>query len=109
MTCTWSRLIAFVTALPFAMAGSAAASHIDAKKLAKAAWAQAQQQDSLEAYAEFAMSYPDSKFAPKALGKLSNHKTATTSEVAPKDLLVEQANESFISEPGFARSLIMVV
>ena len=52
-------------------AGGATAASMRAPAPADAAWAEAIKSDTLEAYATFAMMYPESKHAPAAYGRLS--------------------------------------
>lgn len=65
------RLIALASMAPFAVASAATALEADAEH----AWAAAKRHDTLTAYAEFAMTYPDSRYASEARRRISGQNT----------------------------------
>jgi hypothetical protein len=91
--------------MPMAMSGMAVASVPDARSPIDAAWAQAMQQGSLEAFAQFAMTYPDSPYAEIAHARLSSPVAAAAQDTAPG----MQGDANSISQPGFVPSSMMVV
>ncbi|HEV8015052.1 MAG TPA: hypothetical protein VGP48_05945 [Stellaceae bacterium] len=107
MTRAWRRLLGLIAAMPMAMGGVAFASLGEARASAEVAWAQAVQQGSLEAFAEFAMTYPDSKYVELAYARLANPDAAATA--IGVSMGGQGADENSMSEPGFVPSSIMVV
>jgi hypothetical protein len=90
-----------------AMSGVSISSNAEARPQAESAWDQAVRQNSLEAYAEFAMTYPDSQYAKQAYAKLSNAGAAPVSAHAAAGIRHSDANS--VSEPGFVSNLMMIV
>jgi hypothetical protein len=77
---------------------------------ADAAWAAARASDSLEAYAAFVMTYPDSAHARSAYNKLSGAEAASTHDNASSEgspLFTDDRNQS--SEPGILPGMIMII
>jgi hypothetical protein len=109
MTRAWRRFLGLIAAMPMAVGGVAFASIGEARPSAEVAWAQALQQGSLEAFAQFAMIYPDSKYVELAYAKLSNLDTASTATGATAGVQDGDANAGSVSEPGFVPSSMMVV
>jgi len=105
MTRAWRRFLSFVAAMPMAVSGIAVASVPPAHSPVEIAWAQALQQGSAEAFAQFAMTYPDSPYAELAHARLSNPEAAAAQQAAASIL----GGENSISEPGFVPSSMMVV
>jgi hypothetical protein len=111
MTNTWRRIVAFLAAVPMAMSGVASASIPTAGAPAETAWTKAVQQGSLEAYAEFAMTYPDSKYAKVAYARLSSVGTVSTADHAATkaDHMGLDLGLDSVSEPAFLPTMIMTV
>ena len=106
MTRMWRQFLGLLAAMPMAIGGIAVSSSVaEARLPVEAAWAQAVQQGSLEAFAQFAMTYPDSAYAQLAYAKLSNPDAASI----PEMVAAIQADDNSISEPGFVPSSMMVV
>jgi hypothetical protein len=104
-----ARLMTSVAAV-LLTTGGVPASARDAGTPADAAWAAAVASDSLEAYAAFVMTYPDSAHARSAYSRLSGAKAASTrdnagSEAAP--LFTDDRNQS--SAPGILPGMIMII
>lgn len=78
------RLLSFVAIAPLAMGGTAMASTSDGFSPVEVAWEQAVAQNTLEAYAEFAMNHPESEFARNAHARLTG---ATVSNEAGESIL----------------------
>lgn len=105
MTRVWRQFLGLLAAMPMAISGMAVASTAEVRSPVEAAWAQAVQQGSLEAFAQFAMTYPESAYAQVAYAKLSN-----PDAVSIPDMVASiQADDNSISEPGFVPSSMMVV
>jgi len=66
----WLRIAGLLAALPLVFGGGAAAAVGDGGA-AETAWAKASQHNTLEAYAEFVIAHPDSKYAQQAYARLS--------------------------------------
>ncbi len=107
MTDAWRRILAFLATLPLATSSIALASSGDARGPAKTAWAETVRQGSLEAYAEFAMTYPDSQYAALAYEKLANAEIASPAARAAAGLLGTEADT--INDPWFASNSMIVV
>jgi hypothetical protein len=107
MTRAWRRLLGLIAAMPMAMGGVAFASIGEARPAAEIAWAQAIQQGSLEAFAQFAMAYPDSKYAELAYARLSNLDTAAVAAAAVAG--AQDADAGSVSDPDFVPRSVMVV
>lgn len=66
----WLKIAGLMTVLPLALGGSASAA-VGGRGAAEAAWAEAIERNTLEAYVEFVMAHPDSKYAHQAYARLS--------------------------------------
>lgn len=99
MTDAWRRIVAFLVAVPMAMSGVVFASSGEARTPAETAWAQAVQRNSLEAYAEFVMDYPDSEYSRQAYAKLSSIATIPAADRAMAKIKLMDSN--LFSEPNF--------
>ncbi len=97
------RILALVAAMPLAIGGAASAS-VPTKSVADSAWAQALEQNTLEAYANFAMSFPDSPHAKAAYAKLSLGSGATAADVT----IGGEAGEVAVNSPGFVPAFMVV-
>lgn len=71
MTKLIRRLMAAAAAVPLAIGGVASTSAAVSDSAAEQAWHEASERNSIEAYAEFAMLYPDSDYARMAHARLS--------------------------------------
>jgi hypothetical protein len=77
---------------------------------ADAAWAAARASDSLEAYAAFVITYPDSAHARSAYNRLSGAEAASTRDNASSEsspLFTDDRNQS--SAPGILPGMIMII
>jgi len=92
-----------------AMSGVASASIQAARAPAETAWTQAVQKNSLEAYAEFAMTYPDSKYTKLAYAKLSNAGAVSTAGQAAEKAQGLDVGLDSVSQPAFLPTFIMTV
>ena len=87
-------------------AGGATATSIRAPTPADAAWAEAVKSDTLEAYAAFAMMYPESKHAPAAYGRLSGSQAGANPK--PKETSILGDDESEASTSGLLPRLLLI-
>lgn len=102
------RLLSFVAIAPLAMGGTTMASTSDDISPVEVAWGQAVAQNSLEAYAEFAMTHPESNFARNARARIMG---ATVSSGAEGNSATSVAGDSDgqSSVPEFIPDSIMIV
>jgi hypothetical protein len=90
--------------------GGASASTGESGSLADAAWAAAVKSDSLEAYAGFVMSYPESAHARVAYDRLSGIEPASTAAGArPQAATLLGDDQSEKSAPGNLPGMIMII
>jgi hypothetical protein len=90
--------------------GGVSASTGDAGTSADAAWAATRASDSLEAYAAFVMTYPDSPHARSAYNKLFGAEAASTRDNASSEgplIFKDDRNQS--SAPGILPGMIMII
>ena len=99
-----ARLMTSVAALLLALGGASAAS-IRVPTPADAAWAEAVKSDTLEAYA--AMTYPESKHAPAAYGRLSGSQADAIAMPAVTSNHGDEENEA--GTPGLLPGLLLIV
>ena len=104
------HLMASAAAVLLASGGAASAANGEASATAEAAWAETVKCNSLEAYAEFAMTHPESKFARVAYSKLSGAGTVGADANATAAwTAIDVVDENGASMPGFVPNLMMVV
>ena len=101
-----ARLMTSVAALLLTLGGASAAS-IRVPTPADAAWAEAVESDTLEAYAAFAMTYPESKHAPAAYGRLSGSQADAIAMPAVTSNYGDEENEA--GTPGLLPGLLLIV
>ena len=101
-----ARLMTSVAALLLTLGGASAAS-IRVPTPADAAWAEAVKSDTLEAYAAFAMTYPESKHAPAAYGRLSGSQADAIAMPAVTSNHGDEENEA--GTPGLLPGLLLIV
>jgi uncharacterized protein (DUF1330 family) len=90
--------------------GGVSASTGDAGTSADAAWAATRASDSLEAYAAFVMTYPDSAHARSAYNKLSGAEAASTRDNASSEgPLIFKGDRNQSSAPGILPGMIMII
>ena len=92
----WLRIAGLLAAFPLALGGSASAA-VSERGAAEAAWAKASQHNTLEAYAEFVIAHPGSKYAQRAYARLS---TVGTVELNSHGVPVTDDS----ADPGFSES-----
>jgi hypothetical protein len=90
--------------------GGASALTRDAATSADAAWAEAVKSNSIEAFAEFVMAYPDSEHARAAYNRLSHIESATNGVGAATEsgsLFGDEKRTG--SSPGILPGTIMII
>ena len=87
-------------------AGGATAASIRAPPPADGAWAEAIKSDTLEAYATFAMMYPESKHAPAAYGRLSGSLAGANAK--PTETAILGDDESEAGTSGLLPRLLLI-
>lgn len=105
MTGFMKRLFAVVASMPLAFGGAATAATHQVATPDQMAWEEAVNTNTLEAFAAFAMQYPDSDHASEARARL-------VTEAMPADAVdvFETARDvDHASSPDFVPSSIMVV
>lgn len=105
----YHRLLAFAAATPLAMTGVASASVDGVAPSVERAWAQTVEQGTLEAYASFAMDYPDSDFALEAHKRLQSVSVMPVRTDAVSDDADDDRAEGTSSGPGFIPDNLMIV
>ena len=102
------RLMASVASVLITAGAGLSASTAVASPSADAAWSDATKSNTLEAYAAFAMMYPDSKHAQSAHIKLFAGETVSAN-AASMDAPVFGDDELPLSRPGFAQPTLMII
>jgi hypothetical protein len=87
-------------------AGGATAASMRAPAPADAAWAESIKSDTLEAYATFAMMYPESKHAPAAYGRLSGSPAGANAKPTETSILGDDESEAGTS--GLLPMLLLI-
>ncbi len=100
------RIAGLLAALPLAFGGSASAAVGKAGAM-EAAWAEASQRNTLEAYAEFVIAHPESRHIQQAYARLSS--VGTVNLTGPGIPPLEGSLDIAISKPEFVPNSIMVV
>jgi hypothetical protein len=102
------RLMTSVAAM-LLTTGGLSASTVGTESAPDAAWAAAVRSDSLEAYAAFAMMYPESPQAAAAYAKLSGTDTASMIATELAGASFRSDDGSTTSSPGMLPGTIMLI
>lgn len=100
------RLMTSAAALLLAAGGAGAAS-MRAPSPAEAAWAEAVKSDTIEAYASFAMMYPESRHASVAYSRLSGSQAGANG--APTVSAVLDDDESEAGTAGLRAEVLRII
>ena len=100
------RLMTSVAALLLTIGGVSAAS-MRGPAPADVAWAEAIRSDTLEGYAAFVMTYPESEHARAAYRRLSGAEARAIA--APGEVSIVGDDENEASAPGLLPSLILII
>ena len=104
-----NRLMTSVAAV-LLTAGGASALTQDPGTAAEAAWSAAAKVDSLEAYAEFLMAFPDSDHARAAYNRLAQPAMASSGvALQSEDALVWNGSQAGRSSPEILPGTIMII
>jgi hypothetical protein len=81
----------------------------NAAGVADVAWAAAVSADSIEAYAEFLMSYPNSRYAPAAYDRLNQVALSSADAAALQGVIAWSEGQSDKSSPEILPGNIMII
>jgi hypothetical protein len=103
-----TRLMASVAAV-LVTAGGASALPQEPGSAAEAAWSAAVDADSIEAYAEFLMTYPDSKHTPEAYNRLNQVALSPAHGVPAQSTIAWSGGQSGRTSPEILPGSIMII
>ena len=102
-----SRLMTSAAAVLLATGGGVAQSRAESHAPADAAWADAEQSGTLEAYTNFVLTYPESRHARSAYMKLSGAEHAVDPASGGEPNMAD--DNSVTSTPGMLPGAIMII